>query len=193
MKGGQLCDTFTGFGVADPTMLERLERDVRKTRSDCNLGSVSRLFLSDVLLFEVEGRWCDERFWNRRASVSRPCFHRTSSMRWGEAPWVCGYPQIKKTVFLRFLEHLSAIRCYPNPVFWWRQKDGKIIWGGANPKASRCLDPDTKLKNTRGIIILQARSFLNGEAYFFLLRGAAFLSAPPATFLEPRPFFACRP
>ena len=57
MKGGQLCDTFTGFGVADPTMLERLERDVRKARSDCNLGSVSRLFLSDVLLFEVEGRW----------------------------------------------------------------------------------------------------------------------------------------
>lgn len=56
MKGGQLCDTFTGFGVADPTMLERLERDVRKDRSDCNLGSVSRLFLSDVLLFEVEGR-----------------------------------------------------------------------------------------------------------------------------------------
>ena len=80
----------------------------------------------------------------------------------------------------------------PHPVFWWRQKDGKIIWRGANPKASRCLDPDTKLKNTRGIIILQARSFLNGEAYFFLLRGAAFLSAPPATFLEPRPFFACR-
>lgn len=57
MKGGQLCDTFTGFGVADPTMLERLERDVRKARSDCNLGFVSRLFLSDVLLFEVEGRW----------------------------------------------------------------------------------------------------------------------------------------
>ena len=56
MKGGQLCDTFTGFGVVDPTMLERLERDVRKTRSDCNLGSVSRLFLSDVLLFEVERR-----------------------------------------------------------------------------------------------------------------------------------------
>ena len=56
MKGGQLCDTFTGFGAADPTMLERLERDVRKTRSNCNLGSVSRLFLSDVLLFEVERR-----------------------------------------------------------------------------------------------------------------------------------------
>ena len=56
MKGGQLCDTFTGSVAADPTMLERLERDVRKTRSDCNLGSVSRLFLSDVLLFEVERR-----------------------------------------------------------------------------------------------------------------------------------------
>ena len=40
-------------------MLERLERDVRKTRSDCNLGSVSRLFLSDVLLFEVKRRWCE--------------------------------------------------------------------------------------------------------------------------------------
>ena len=57
MKGGQLCDTFTGFGAFGPTMLERLERDVRKTRSNCNLGSVSRLFLSDVLLFEVERRW----------------------------------------------------------------------------------------------------------------------------------------
>ena len=57
MKGGQLCDTSADFGVANPTMLERLERDVRKDRSDCNLGSVSRLFLSDVLLFEVERRW----------------------------------------------------------------------------------------------------------------------------------------
>ena len=81
MKRGQLCDTFTGFGAVDPTMLERLERDVRKTRSNCNLGSVSRLFLSDVLLFEVERRRCNERFWNRRASVSCPCFHRTSSVR----------------------------------------------------------------------------------------------------------------
>ena len=49
-------DTFVGFGVVDSTMLERFKRDVRKARSDCNLGSVSRLFLSDVLLFEVEGR-----------------------------------------------------------------------------------------------------------------------------------------
>ena len=57
MKGGQLCDTFTGFGVADPTMLERLERNVRRDWINRNLGSVSRLFLSDVLLFEVEGRW----------------------------------------------------------------------------------------------------------------------------------------
>ena len=40
-------------------MLERLKRDVRKDRSDRNLGSVSRLFLSDVLLFEVERRWCE--------------------------------------------------------------------------------------------------------------------------------------
>ena len=59
MKGGQLCDTFTGFGAFGPTMLERLERDVRKARSDCNLGSVSRLFLSDVLFLEVERRWCE--------------------------------------------------------------------------------------------------------------------------------------
>ena len=81
MKGGQLCDPSISFGVADPTMLERLERDVWQTRSDCNLGSVSRLFLSDVLLFEVERRWCNERFWHRRASVSRPRFHRTSSVR----------------------------------------------------------------------------------------------------------------
>ena len=79
-------DPSISFGVDDPTMLERLERDVRKTRSNCNLGSVSRLFLSDVLLFEVEGRWCNERFWNRRASVSRPCFHRTSSVGRGERP-----------------------------------------------------------------------------------------------------------
>ena len=57
MKGGQLCDTLIGFGAFDPTMLERLKRDVRKARSNCNLGSVSRLFLSDVLLFEVERRW----------------------------------------------------------------------------------------------------------------------------------------
>ena len=57
MKGGQLCDTSADFGVANPTMLERLERDVWKDRSDRNLGSVSRLFLSDVLLFEVERRW----------------------------------------------------------------------------------------------------------------------------------------
>ena len=57
MKGGQSCDTFIGFGAFDPTMLERLERNVRQARSDRNLGSVSRLFLSDVLLFEVERRW----------------------------------------------------------------------------------------------------------------------------------------
>ena len=56
MQGGHLCDPSIGFGVADPTMLERLERDVWQTRSDCNLGSVSRLFLSDVLLFKVERR-----------------------------------------------------------------------------------------------------------------------------------------
>ena len=172
MKGGQLCDTYTGFGVADPTMLERLERDVRKIRNDCVLDSVNHLFLSDVLLFKVERRWCNEHFWHRRASMSRPCFHRTSSMRWGEAPWVYGYPQIKKTAFLRFLEHLSVIRCYPIPILFRYRKDGKIIWRGANPKASRCLDPDTKLKNTRGVIML--------------------LITPARHFLEPRPLFACR-
>ena len=75
-------------------------------------------------------------------------------MRWGEAPWVYGHPQIKKTVFLRFLEHLSVIRCYPIPILFRYRKDGKIIWREANPKASRCLDPDTKLKNTRGVIML---------------------------------------
>ena len=57
LRGGWLLfDTSTDFRVVDPTMLERLERDVRKARSDCNLGSVSRLFLSDVLFFEVERR-----------------------------------------------------------------------------------------------------------------------------------------
>lgn len=58
MKGGQLCDTFTGFGTSDPTMLERLERNVRKPRVRFNLGFVDPLFLSDVLLSEVERRWC---------------------------------------------------------------------------------------------------------------------------------------
>ena len=57
MKGGQLCDTSADFGIADPTMLERLERDVRKTRGNCTLGFICHLFLSDVLLFEVERRW----------------------------------------------------------------------------------------------------------------------------------------
>ena len=59
MKGGQLCDTFTGFGVVDPTMLERFERDVRRARSDYVLGFICRLFLSDVLLFEVKRRRCE--------------------------------------------------------------------------------------------------------------------------------------
>ena len=49
-------DPSIGFGADNPTMLERLKRDVWKDRSDCNLGSVSRLFLSDVLFFEVERR-----------------------------------------------------------------------------------------------------------------------------------------
>lgn len=56
MKGGQLCDTSTGFGVADPTMLERLERDVRKTRGNCTLGIIHHLFLSDILSFRLERR-----------------------------------------------------------------------------------------------------------------------------------------
>ncbi len=47
-------DPSVGFGVADPTMLERLERDVRRTRSDYALGFICSLFLSDVLFFEVE-------------------------------------------------------------------------------------------------------------------------------------------
>ena len=49
-------DSSVGFGVANPTMLERLKRDVRETRGNCALGSVIRLFLSDVLFFEVERR-----------------------------------------------------------------------------------------------------------------------------------------
>ena len=52
-------DSSVGFGVANPTMLERLKRDVRETRGNCALGSVIRLFLSDVLFFEVEKRWCE--------------------------------------------------------------------------------------------------------------------------------------
>ena len=44
MKGGQLCDTFTGFGAFGPTMLERLERDVRKSRVYFDLGAVNRGF-----------------------------------------------------------------------------------------------------------------------------------------------------
>ena len=117
--------------------------------------------------------------------------------RWnkGKVPWVYGYPHIKKTVlllFLRFLKHLSVIRCYPGPVFQWRRKDGKIIWREANPKASRCLDPDTKLKNTRGIIILRRNIFLMLGHIFSFLRAAAFLPHPGPKSLEPRPKFACR-
>ena len=171
-------------------MLERLERDVRKARSDCNLGSVSRLFLSDVLLFEVEGRWWEldnivgsmaivekvykrSKRWRRNIrrhhnnsfvhllDLAEPCARSLKRSllvlkgggamstfgivivlclvlafielhRWDEvkAPWVYGCPQIKKTAFLlvlRFLKHLSVIRCYPSPVFQWRRKDGKII------------------------------------------------------------------
>lgn len=55
-KGMVAFDTSTGFGVVNPTMLERLERDVRKARSNCVLGFIGRLFLSDVLRFEVERR-----------------------------------------------------------------------------------------------------------------------------------------
>lgn len=120
----------------------------------------------------TERRWCNEHFWHCRISMSRPCFHRTSSIRWGEAPWVYGHPQVKKTVFLRFLKHLSVIRCYPIPILFRYRKDGKIIWREANPKASRCLDPGTKLKKPRGIIILRARFFLNGGGFFYFL-GAA--------------------
>lgn len=47
-------DISSGFGATNPTMLERLERDVRKTRVHFNLGFVDPLFLSDVLLFEVK-------------------------------------------------------------------------------------------------------------------------------------------
>ena len=52
-------DSSVGFGVANPTMLERLKRDVRKNRSDCVLGFICHRFLSDVLFFEVERRWCE--------------------------------------------------------------------------------------------------------------------------------------
>ena len=56
MKGGKLCDTFVGFGTADPTVLERLQRDVRKSRGDCVLGIIHHLFLSDILSFRLERR-----------------------------------------------------------------------------------------------------------------------------------------
>ena len=75
----------------------------------------------------------------------------------------------------RFLKHLSVIRCYPSPVFQWRRKDGKIILREANPKASRCLDPGTKLKNTRGIIMLLGNIFLMARHIFF------FYATPPFT------------
>ena len=127
--------------------------------------------------------------------------------RWnkGKIPWVYGYPQIKKTVFLlvlRFLKHLSVIRCYPNPVFWWRQKDGKVIWKGGNSKASRCLDPGTKLKNTRGIIMLLGNIFLMARHIFFFYaapaalyparhfpRTAPIFCLPNQILLEPAPLF----
>lgn len=50
-------DNFIDSVLSDPTMLERLQRDVRKTRSDCVLGFICHLFLSDILFFEVERRW----------------------------------------------------------------------------------------------------------------------------------------
>ena len=49
-------DTSTSFGIVDPTMLERLARDVREDRSDCVLGFICHRFLSDILFFEVERR-----------------------------------------------------------------------------------------------------------------------------------------
>ena len=50
-------DSSTGFGAFDPTMLERLERNVWEDWSNCVLGFICHLFLSDVLLFEIERRW----------------------------------------------------------------------------------------------------------------------------------------
>lgn len=35
-------------------VFERLERNVRETRGDCVLGLFCLLFLSDILLFELE-------------------------------------------------------------------------------------------------------------------------------------------
>ena len=52
-------DTSTSFAIVDPTMLERLERNVRRARSDCVLGFICCLFLSDVLLFEIKRRRCE--------------------------------------------------------------------------------------------------------------------------------------
>lgn len=52
-------DPSIGFGIIDPTMLERLTRNVRKTRNDCVLGFICRRFLSNILFFEVERRRCE--------------------------------------------------------------------------------------------------------------------------------------
>ena len=49
-------DPSIDFGVVNPTMLERLERDVWETRNDCFLGFIYLLFLSDVPFFEIERR-----------------------------------------------------------------------------------------------------------------------------------------
>lgn len=94
---------------------------------------------------------------------------------------------------LRFLEHLSVIRCYPIPILFRYRKDGKIIWREANPKASRCLDPGTKLKNPRGIIILLGDIFLMLGHIFSLYAAPPFCPPHHPKSLEPRPKFACRP
>lgn len=49
-------DISSGFGATNPTMLERLERDVRKTRVYFDLDYICHLFLFNFLLFEVERR-----------------------------------------------------------------------------------------------------------------------------------------
>ena len=162
-------------------MLERLERDVRKTWSDCNLGSVSRLFLSDVLLFEVEGRWCNERFWNRRASVSRPCFHRTSSVRWGEGSLGLRLSASKEnrvsscSTLPEASERYQVLSqsCLSMTSERWENNLERRKFESFPVSWSRL-----QIKNPRGIIILRAQYFFNGVAYFVFLRGAALLPRP---------------
>ena len=54
----QADDYLTCSGSDCQEVLERFERDVWEARSDCVLGLICLLFLSDILLFGLERKRC---------------------------------------------------------------------------------------------------------------------------------------